>query len=93
VVISPRKGLPGRSVKFRGVGFLAGERVTVTYQTGLALPKPAAVTICTAAVKSGGAFGCHGRIPGKARAGAKGRHEIDATGSAGDYAITAFTRS
>ncbi len=93
VAVSPRKGIPGAVVNARGVRFIAGETVTVTYLTGLASPKPAEVTICAATVKAGGAFVCKGKIPGKARAGAKGIHEIVATGSAGDSAATSFTRS
>jgi len=93
VTVSPHKGRPGTAVKVRGIDFLPGETVTVTYQTGLALPKPATVTICAATVKGGGAFTCAGKIPGKTRAGAKGPHQIDATGSAGDFAAVVFTRS
>ncbi len=93
VTVSPRKGLPGTRVKARAVNFIAGETVTVTYQTGLSSPKPAEVTICTATAKATGAFACKGKIPAKANAGPKGHHEIDATGSAGDYATAVFTRS
>ena len=93
VVVSPPKGIPGAAVTARGVRFIAGETVTVAYVTGLASPLPADVTLCTATVKAGGAFACKGKIPGKARAGAKGAHEIVATGSAGDSAMTSFTRS
>jgi hypothetical protein len=93
VVVSPHKGKPGTIVKVSGARFVAGETVSVSYQTGLPSPKPAEVTICNAVVKAGGAFVCKGKIPGKARAGAKGPHEVDATGTAGDFAATTFTRS
>jgi hypothetical protein len=93
VVVSPHKGKPGTIVKVNGLRFVAGETVTVSYQTGLPSPKPSEVTICIAVVKAGGAFFCKGKIPGKAKAGLKGQHEIDATGSAGDFAAAVFTRA
>jgi IPT/TIG domain len=92
VALTPRKGLPGTRVKARGANFITGEKVTVTYLTGLSSPKPAEVTICTATTKASGAFVCKGKIPAKGNAGRKGSHEIDATGSAGDHASTFFTR-
>jgi IPT/TIG domain len=93
VAASPHKGIPGTLVKVSGVRFIAGETVTVRYLTGLASPRPAEVTICAAKVKGGGAFVCKGKIPGKFRAGAKGAHELVASGAAGDSAATTFTRS
>jgi hypothetical protein len=93
VGFSPHKGVPGTIVRVNGARFLARERVTVAYLTGLAAPRPTEVTICATTVKAGGAFFCKGKIPGKARAGAKGPHGIVATGAAGDSAATFFTRS
>jgi IPT/TIG domain len=93
VTLTPRKGLPGLTVKAAGANFIAGETATVSYVTGLPTPQPAEVTICAATVKASGAFVCKGKIPGKARAGVKGSHEIVVTGSAGDNAGTIFTLS
>jgi len=93
VALTPRKGLPGTPVTARGANFISGEKVTVTYVTGLSSPKPARVTICSATATASGAFVCKGKIPGKFKAGLQGPHEIDATGSTGDHASTVFTRS
>jgi hypothetical protein len=93
VAIRPHKGIPGTIVNVNGARFIAGETVTVSYLTGLTSPKPTEVKICAATVKVGGAFVCKGRIPGIRKAGAKGPHQIDATGSAGDFATAVFTRS
>jgi hypothetical protein len=92
VTLTPLKGPPGTSVKVSGANFAGGETVTVRYLTGLPAPKPAKVKICAATTKSSGAFVCWGKIP-LTNPGAKGLHEIDATGSAGDSARTFFTRS
>ncbi len=92
VALSPLKGLPGTTVKAKGAYFVGGETVIVSYLTGLSAPAPESVTICTATTAVNGAFGCKGKIPGKARAGAKGVHVIEATGAVGDVAKTTFKR-
>ncbi len=92
LTLTPAKGAPGTKVKAKGSSFVAGESVTVSYETGLADPAPTEVTICTATTNASGAFTCRGKIPPKASAGAKGVHSVVATGASGDYAAATFKR-
>ena len=90
VTLSLLSGLPRAKVTAKGAHFVGGESVTVAYQTGLSDPSPTEVTICTATTTATGTFTCHGKIPAKALAGAKGLHSIVATGAIGDSAVTTF---
>ncbi len=92
LTVTPAKGRPGKTVKASGSNFIGGETVTVVYSTGLPAPAPSQVTVCTGATSSTGAFVCMGKIPTKAKAGAKGVHFIVASGAAGgsDSASTMF---
>jgi hypothetical protein len=93
LTVSPTKGLPQTTVRATGSNFAGNESVTVTYLTGLSSPAPAQVTICTATTSVTGSFVCKGKIPARAKAGAKGVHYIVATGSTGDAASAIFNRT
>jgi YVTN family beta-propeller protein len=80
VAISPAKGTPGKAVTVSGVNFLSGEKVKVTYKTGLTAPHPKSVALCTGTAAGDGSFTCSGNIPSAASAGAPGNHTIVAKG-------------
>jgi hypothetical protein len=88
--ISPPSGPPRTQVTVSGVGFLAGETVTVQYKTGLGSPK--SITLCTTSAASDGTFGCNGGIPRTRNAGTTGPHKVVARGvSSAIRASTTFT--
>jgi hypothetical protein len=75
-----------------GGGFSPGEKVKVTYKTGLAAPKPAKVVLCSATVSSAGTYSCNGTIPASTSAGAPGAHKVMAKGGTSHFkATTTYT--
>ncbi len=78
--LSPASGPPGSAVVASGSSFSPGENVPVTYDTGLAAPKPTTVVLCIGIVAGDGSFTCYGHIPSAAQAGAAGKHKVTAKG-------------
>jgi streptogramin lyase len=76
VVVSPSLGRKGTSVTIRGAGFSPGERVLVTFDTGLSSPR--AVPLCSGVAIGTGTFSCTASVP--ADAGGAGTHTIKARG-------------
>lgn len=76
-VVTPSSGIPGTSVTLNSEGYLPGEQVNVTYETGLS--SPSSVSICITTAHSDGTFSCVGDIP-SSESGALGSHKIKAKG-------------
>jgi hypothetical protein len=76
--VSPLSGPAGTPVTVSSGGFKSGETVKVSYETGLA--SPATVVICHGTASGTGTVSCSGTIP-KSKAGAVGRHVVQAAGS------------
>jgi hypothetical protein len=76
--ITPLSGQAGTPVTVSSGGFKSGETVKVQYETGLA--SPAKVLICHATASATGTVSCSGTVP-TAKAGAIGRHVVQAAGS------------
>ncbi len=86
---SPSSGGPGTSVSISGQGFTSGEKVNVTYETGLA--SPSSVSICKTTANPDGTFSCSGNIR-RSTAGANGSHKMKAKGMTSHaIATTTFT--
>ena len=79
VAVTPHSGPALTAVTVSGSGFAAGEKVTVTYATGLSLPK--SVKLCTVTATAAGSFSCAARIPSSVTAGALGSHVVKASGA------------
>jgi hypothetical protein len=91
VSISPSSGPPGIEASLKRSNFSAGGKVTLKYDAELSDPDPHAVTLCTATVKSSGAFECVGHIPRQRAAGPTGAHVVTVTErSSPDAAKTLF---
>ncbi len=90
--VTPPDGPPGTTINLYGSGFSAGETVKVSYKTGLSLPKPPKVLLCTVVVATDGSFTCNATIPPKATAGRTDAHKIIAKGETSlDKATATFT--
>jgi virginiamycin B lyase len=90
VVASPAAAFSGSQIGLSGSGFAAGEKVKVSWNTGLSSPKSDA--LCSAVASGGGTFSCGATIPDAADAGAVGAHTITATGKTSHAkATTTFT--
>jgi hypothetical protein len=83
ISVTPSTGAPLTAVTIAGSGFGAGEKVVVTYATGLATPK--SVKLCTTTATASGTFSCGGQIPDAPTAGATGKHVIAAKGTSTLY--------
>jgi hypothetical protein len=79
ISLSKKSGAAGSAVTVTGGGFAPGEKVKVTYATGLASPKT--VAVCTATASNVGDISCSGSIPSGTNAGAAGKHKIVAKGA------------
>ena len=85
LTLSPTKARPGSTIKVIGHNFASDETVTVVYVTGKASPKQ--VKLCSGTTSGSGTIRCTGRLPRRSTAGARGFHEVTATGAAiGDSA-------
>jgi hypothetical protein len=92
LTVTPTRGPSRTPITLNGTGFLSGEKVKVSYKTGLLAPHRAKRNICTATVASNGTFTCDGHVPNSNRAGATGTHKIVAKGTTSlTKAITTFT--
>jgi trimeric autotransporter adhesin len=80
VHVSPSSGRHNTSISATAGGFTPGERVKVTYLTGLKAPSPRSVLLCGAVAASDGTINCTGAIPARSSAGAKGPHSVEAKG-------------
>ncbi len=78
--LSPATGPAASAVVASGSSFSPGENVPVTYDTGLAAPKPTTVVLCIGIVAGDGSFTCYGHLPSTAQAGAAGKHKVTAKG-------------
>jgi hypothetical protein len=76
--ITPLSGPADTPVSVSAGGFKSGETVQVKYETGLA--SPATVLICHGTASATGTVSCSGIVP-TAKAGAAGRHVVQAAGS------------
>jgi hypothetical protein len=76
--LTPLSGPAGTPVTVSSGGFKSGETVQVKYETGLA--SPATVLICHGKASATGTVSCSGIVP-KSKAGAAGRHVVQAVGS------------
>ena len=90
LALSPATGPAASAVVASGSSFSPGENVPVTYDTGLAAPKPTSVVICVGIVGGDGSFTCYGHIPSTAQAGVEGKHKVTAKGFISGF--TAKTR-
>lgn len=76
--LTPLSGPAGTPVTVSSGGFKSGETVKVKYETELA--SPATVLICHGTASATGTVSCSGIVP-TAKAGAAGRHVVQAVGS------------
>lgn len=76
---TPLQGIPGQAVTVNGSYFKPAETVQVRYMTGLALPAPAFVVVCSGVATTLGTFACTGPVP-TANYGLAGFHTIQAVG-------------
>jgi hypothetical protein len=77
VSIDPPSGPSGTVATIEGSGFLAGERVSVKWTTGLKMPK--SLALCATTADGSGSFSCVVTIP-TTNAGAVGTHAVQAAG-------------
>jgi hypothetical protein len=82
VTVTPIVGRAGTSVTVSMTGFMPRDDVDVEYATGLAAPNDL-VYVCDNESGLDGTASCTGSIPAAGAAGARGPHQIVATGSTG----------
>ena len=91
VTIFPDTGPVGTLISVSGYSFVPGEKLTVTYATGL--PGHPKITLCKTVAAIDGSYGCAGTPPAK-YAGPAGDHSVTVTGRHGkvvDSAVGIFT--
>jgi hypothetical protein len=90
LALSPAAGKRKTPVVAHGSGFTPGTPVTITYLSGLKARKRASTVLCHTTAASNGTFACRGSIPRMARAGKRGFHTVEATGSTGGKSTSMF---
>jgi hypothetical protein len=86
MTLTPNSGGPGTKVTVSGYGFSPNSAVKVTYEdTGRGN-----VVLCTSTTDASGTYSCSAKIP-KARAGARGTHDVVAQNGANLTAVALFT--
>jgi hypothetical protein len=78
LTVTPNAGAAGTFVTVSAGAFAPGERVAVTYKTGIS--DPTSTKVCPAVAAADGTFSCTGNIPASTDAGANGTHDILAVG-------------
>ncbi len=63
ITLSPSSGPKKTPVTVSGMGFTAGQTLTVTYLSGSTRPKQASTKMCSATAAGDGTFTCNGRVP------------------------------